>query len=281
MDAIETFKSIVRKGTADDLREFLSTNPDFINTKVPWSYGSPKIHQSSPLDYVINAPFHKLTDHADPADFVGVLLAAGSKIGGYNPPGKDTPLHGAVSLSLPRIAEALLDAGADLETTSTYPGIPIGTPLDFAVHFGMEACVDLLVSRGAEIKNLRMAAGSGDLDETIHLLHDPSLTARDRIDGFRCAVLCGKEETAKVFINRGIDLHAEIDDATVLHHAAWHGSIKGVKLMIDFGASPAKKDPVHGSTPLGWAEYRLQLAGEQFTLKEVVAFLKPLTPTEP
>ena len=46
--------------------------------------------------------------------------------------------------------------------------------------------------------------------------------------------------------------------ATPLHNAAWIGNLPMVRLLIELGADPNLRDPNHGATPLGWAQYNGQ-----------------------
>ncbi len=74
-------------------------------------------------------------------------------------PGDETPLHYAASSDDADVAEALIDAGADIET----PDGSIGTPLDNAVGYGCMNVARLLVSRGARVDKAWHAAALGML----------------------------------------------------------------------------------------------------------------------
>jgi uncharacterized protein len=62
-------------------------------------------------------------------------------------PGDETPLHYAASSDDVDVAEALMAAGANIET----PDGSIGTPLDNAVGYGCWHVARLLVARGARV----------------------------------------------------------------------------------------------------------------------------------
>jgi ankyrin repeat protein len=78
----------------------------------------------------------------------------------------ETPLHWAASSHDLDVAEALVDAGADLET----PGGSIGTPLDNAIGYGCWHVACLLAARGARVDKLGHAAALGDLHRLDALL---------------------------------------------------------------------------------------------------------------
>ncbi|WP_420110939.1 ankyrin repeat domain-containing protein [Pseudactinotalea sp.] len=52
----------------------------------------------------------------------------------------------------------------------------------------------------------------------------------------------------------------ETDDRgiTALHEAAWAGDLDRVRALLAAGADPTRRDHVHGTTPLGWAEHAFQ-----------------------
>lgn len=71
-----------------------------------------------------------------------------------------TPLHWAAEKNYYEIAEMLLDAGADLEATTSWGA----TPFDWAATMGSARVADLLLARGAKEMNLVAAANLGKLD---------------------------------------------------------------------------------------------------------------------
>lgn len=82
---------------------------------------------------------------------VRLLVAAGADPNASTEGGApETPLHWAASSDDVDVADALIDAGADLET----PGGSIGTPLDNAIGYGCWHVARLLVARGARVEKL-------------------------------------------------------------------------------------------------------------------------------
>jgi uncharacterized protein len=109
---------------------------------------------------------HTVTDwpghvHNGPAT-VAVLVEAGADVNArFAGPHTETPLHWAASCDDVAVLDALLDAGADIES----PGAVIagGTPLDDAVAFGQWQAARRLVERGART-SLWHAAALGLVD---------------------------------------------------------------------------------------------------------------------
>src|ERR1700755_2788070 len=87
-------------------------------------------------------------------------------------PGDETPLHYAASRDDVDVAEALIEAGANIET----PGGSIGTPLDNAIGYGCWHVARLLVTRGARVDKAWHAAALGMLGRLAALLgsHPPA-----------------------------------------------------------------------------------------------------------
>src|SRR2546430_10958578 len=104
---------------------------------------------------------------------VSMLVAAGAdpnaRLDGKGAP--ETPLHWAASSDDLDVADALIDAGADLET----PGGSIGTPLDNAIGYGCWHVARRLVERGARVDKLWHAAALGLMSRVEELIaSDPA-----------------------------------------------------------------------------------------------------------
>jgi len=194
-----------------------------------------------------------------------MLLEAGASVNGL-PTSGETPLHGAASLGEVGVAEVLLDHGADMEAVADYPGMPDGTPLDFAVHFGMVEVVDLLIRRGAKVLSTRMAAGAGQVDRVRHDLPVLRQKQDSLRDVMRCAAVCDQVDAVEFFLNNDIAVDADINDhgATMLHWASWEAKPKMVEFLLSRGADPAKQDREHNLTPYGWAKHRRKELGPRW-----------------
>ena len=228
--------------------------------------------KTEPLHYLSDAPFNQLWDHGKQAELAKVLIEAGAPVDGL-PASGETPLHGAASLGEAGVAEVLIDHGANIEAVANYPGIPDGTPLDFAVHFGMVEVVDLLVRRGAKVLSTRMAAGAGQLDrvkaEWESLQEEPDR----QLDVFRCAVVCDRMPVVEYLLTNGVDVNVNIDGATALHWAAWEAKPRMVEFLLSSGADPSKGDAEHNSTAQGWAKHRGDQLGPRWGHPEVMEIL--------
>jgi uncharacterized protein len=118
----------------------------------------------------------------------------------------ETPLHWAASSDDLDVADALIDAGADLEA----PGASIagGTPLDDAVGYGCWHVARRLVERGARVDKLWHAAALGMLTRTRELLDQDPPPAPDEINNaFWQACHGGQRRVAELLLARGADVN--------------------------------------------------------------------------
>jgi len=97
------------------------------------------------------------------ADVVNLLLDIGVS---PNVPDKEgvRPLHKAVLANQPGMAQLLIDRGAEIDFREPKHG---GTPLDWAVHLGRPALVDLLVPQSHDVFALATAGGLARLGEIL------------------------------------------------------------------------------------------------------------------
>lgn len=123
-------------------------------------------------------------------------------------PGSETALHYAASSDDAAVAEALIDAGADLNT----PGGSIGTPLANAVGYGCWQVARLLVARGATVAAAWEAAALGLLDRLGEILGD-SPPPEEVSQAFWHACAGGQRRAAEYLLARGADLNWEPDYA--------------------------------------------------------------------
>ena len=141
-----------------------------------------------------------------------MLVAAGADpnadTGGEAP---ETPLHWAASSDDLDVADALIDAGADLEK----PGGSIGTPLDNAIGYGCWHVARRLVERGARVDKLWHAAALGLLSRVQELLAaTPAPGSRDINEAFWQACHGGQRRIAEYLIlERGADINTTVDYA--------------------------------------------------------------------
>src|ERR1700744_2196687 len=137
---------------------------------------------------------------------VRLLVEAGADpnadSGGERP---EPPLHWAASSDDADVADALISAGADLET----PGGSIGTPLDNAVGYGCWNVARLLVQRGPGVDKLWHAAALGIMARVGELLAAaPPPSADDINEAFWQACHGGQRRTAERLLACGADPRA-------------------------------------------------------------------------
>jgi ankyrin repeat protein len=186
-----------------------------------------------------------------------------------------TALHLAAEKNHPAVAEALIDAGADLEAETTW-GM---TPLQWAANRNSALTARLLITRGARL-NLWAAAGLGLLDEVRACWDGGRLRPRvgqprfrKRADGgwrkapvpgdvrevvsdaFYIACRNGHTDVARLLLLRGADVDARgFFGGTALHWAAGNGHRETVQFLLAHGAITDLEDDEFHATPRGWAE---------------------------
>jgi len=185
-----------------------------------------------------------------------------------------TPLHWAAQYDHHEIAKVLLDAGAELEATTSWGA----TPLDWAATMGSTRVADLLLARGARGMNLVAAASLGKLDLVRTLLASGTpLTSLSRravptepddhwvaysacmrgdviSDAFYGACRNGHAAVAALLLERGADVNAAgVFGGTALHWAAINGHKDVVAFLVARGADVTARDARFDSTPEGWA----------------------------
>lgn len=145
-----------------------------------------------------------------------------------------TKLHQAGYSNRRELAQVLLDAGARTDLSARGDG---GTPLVAALFWGHREVVDLL---GFEPRNLRVAAGLGDLELVRELAGTPEAGARREFyrphGGFPAW-------------QPGDDPQEVLDEALVW--AAKSDRVEALRLLVELGAQ-SDADPYRG-TPLIWA----------------------------
>lgn len=148
------------------------------------------------------------------------------------------------------LIDLLVDHGASVE--------PLGSgnwesPLRTALVFGFVKAAQALVRRGATI-DFVSAAGLGSLESV------NGSSAADRHGALALAAQLGQAGVVRLLLDAGEDpdrfnlegMHAH---ATPLHHAALHGHVEVVRLLIERGARLDIQDRLWEATPLGWAEH--------------------------
>src|SRR5436190_15163485 len=137
----------------------------------------------------LRSPLHVATDwpgyFPNGPHVVRVLVGAGAdpNAAAGAPGHAETPLHWAASSDDLDVADALIDAGADMQALGG--SIAGGTPLDNAVGYGCWHVARRLVERGARVEVLWHAAALGMLARVDELLAaDPAPAAEDISNAF-------------------------------------------------------------------------------------------------
>ncbi len=196
----------VRAGDVAAIRRLLRADPALASARLAGKDGG----SGTPLHLVADWPGY----FPNGPEIVRLLTEAGADPDALTSsrdspgPGDETPLHYAASSDDVDVAEALIDAGADIET----PGGSIGTPLDNAVGYGCWHVARLLVARGARVDKAWHAAALGMLSRLAALLgNDPPV--QDASQAFWHACAGGQRRAAEYLLSRGADLNWEPDYA--------------------------------------------------------------------
>jgi ankyrin repeat protein len=157
-----------------------------------------------------------------------LLIDAGADVNdrGTDDEDGETPLHWAASSDDVDVAAVLIDAGADIEM----PNGSIGTPLDNAIGYGCWHVARLLVARGAKVDRLWHAAALGLLDRLDALLAGESEHTPEKISqAFWHACGGGQRRAAERLLEKGADLNWTPDYAqgTPLDAARRQGTREG------------------------------------------------------
>jgi ankyrin repeat protein len=188
----------------------------------------------------------------------------------------DEPLIAAASIDNVEMVQFLLESGASIDGNARW------SPLEEALYWGSEKSAHLLLSRGAAICNLRIAAGLGRMDAIqgcfesdgalkttagrvespfAGLVREPQASEPQAIidNAFIYACMHGHIDAANYLIARGAAINSFPlgfhFPGTGLHYAAHRGQLGMVEHLLKHGADPTLKDPKVHSTPAGWAEH--------------------------
>lgn len=188
-----------------------------------------------------------------------------------------TPLHVAASRGQDKVAQLLLDRGADVNGPSTDGQ---WTPLVFAAYRGHLEAVKVLVEKGAGVtaadgnpihfsgqrkhKDIcRFLAQHGAVDDLVDSSDD------DVVQLFRAAYSYDPETVEQVLERRKelVD-YRDKNGRTPLHEACTHGDTKTVRVLLRFGADVNVKDSAE-QTPLDRAASHRQHAVTKILEKHI------------
>jgi ankyrin repeat protein len=134
------------------------------------------------------------------------------------------------------------------------------SPLQVAAHFGQTAALALLARNATERERFLLACAAADAEEAERLLAaNPRLVSQLTADEHRAlpdAAWADRPDAVALMLRLGFDAAARGQDGgTVLHCAAWRGSVRCIREALRWPAVRAlieERDPSHHSTPLGW-----------------------------
>ena len=274
-----TANAAARLGWIDELRDLLVANPDLVHAR--GGDGQQPLHEAATVaiadlliqhgaDVNVRCIDHQSTPAqyalADRPDVCRRLLDRGAGVDIFMP----ARLGDAV------LATRVLDADPEAITARInepgYAPVPpfniycwtLGfglSPHDVALRFGHRDVYDLLVRRSPTRLRFINAVSAGDeAGARASVDHDPSLmTSLTRADHSRLAhaIFDGRREAARLMLRLGFDETAGgVDGGTALHAACWVGDAEMVDVILRRGRVPVEsRDPVHRSTPLGWAAF--------------------------
>jgi ankyrin repeat protein len=249
----------IKAGDAGQFRALIEADPALATSRS--SCGHPTLLQCLVLD---------ARDSPSQIDMARILIDAGAEV--------NEPLVAAAGNNNVAAVAYLLDRGAAVDGTGGW------SPLEEALYWNGAGTRDLLLQRGANIRNLRTAAGLGRVDVMrTYFNADGSLRPeagpinwpwenrspvfatfkQDRqgiIDNALVyACMHGHLDAAAFLLDQGAQLNTipgGFDYAgTALHYAAFNGHRAMVDFLLARGADVSIKDAKVGQTPAGWADY--------------------------
>jgi ankyrin repeat protein len=223
---------------------------------------------------------------------VRVLLDRGADPSRANAHGW-TPLHQAAYSELPLLADLLLDAGAPVDVSARGDG---GTPLIVALFWGNLAVARKLAERERSPRNLRVAAGLGDLTLLDELLRPNGTLApgagehRDfyrphsgfpfwrptddpaevRDEAVSWAARNDRVDALRTLAVRGANLDADVYRGTALAWATFKGRLDAVRALLELGAG-VNRVGTFGSPEHGVGITALHLAAQYGRLDVITA----------
>ena len=182
---------------------------------------------------------------------------------------QDLPLEAqmrdAILAGDPGLAEALIDAGLDIEAQIAL-GLP---PLHYALQLDRDDIVQILLEAGADLESrdsqgrtpLMVAASFSDADTIQVLLDagaDPFAVNPVAIEATPLiyAATWNNVPAIEALLDAGVDIDAvDLGNSTALLYAAQGGRLEAVICLLEHGADPSIRDTDHESTARDWAEF--------------------------
>ncbi len=219
--------------------------------RAPWRRArrseSPCQPKGSPLHYAALCGLH------DTVKFLIIERSQDANTRGFDD--NETPLSGASREGHLKVAEVLLELGADVKAQDK----DNWTALHVASAYGHIKITRMLLEHGADVKALDLgnrtalhrASERGHLGIVAVLVeHGADTNASDK-DGrtpLHRATEGGHLDVARVLLEHGADVMIQDNDFwTPLDRAASRGDVKVARILLEHGADAAAKDDEHGA----------------------------------
>lgn len=253
----------IKASDAGQLRALVQADPTLATSRSSSSH--PNLLQCLVLD---------AKDSPSQIDMARILVDAGADV--------NEPLVAAAGVDNAAAIAYLLDRGAAID------GVGGWSPLEEALYWNGSHARDLLLQRGAAIRNLRIAAGLGrtdvmrtffDADGSLRpeagAVNWPWEQRSPKFASFRqdrqgiidnalvYACMHGHLDAAAFLLDQGAQLNiipSGFDySGSALHYAAFNGQRAMVDFLLVRGADVNIKDTKIGQTPASWADHAKHL----------------------
>ena len=204
----------------------------------------------------------------DGDDVLRARLDKGDDLSERFGPVGEMPIHVATRRRRCSAVLILLDYGADIDAKTSGGK----TSFAHAARRGFDDLAIILAAGGADTSlnaadRFAVAMVNDDLGEARAILaQHPSVARTGNSEEDRLlADLAGRDpsEHVRFLIDAGAGLvEPGLDGGTPLHQAAWFGQPANARLLIEAGAPLDVFEPVHGSSPLGWAVHGSRFSGD-------------------
>jgi ankyrin repeat protein len=249
----------IKAGDADQLRALIQADPALATARSSCSH--PTLLQCLVLDG---------RDSPRQVEMARILVDAGADV--------NAPLVAAAGMNNAVAIGYLLDRGGAIDGTGGW------SPLEEALYWNSQRARDLLLQRGASIRNLRIAAGLGRVD-VMRTFFNADGSLRPEAGGVdwpwenRSPKMASFNQERQGIIDNALVyacMHGHLDAAaflldqgaqlntipggfdysgTALHYAAFNGQRAMVDFLLARGADVEIKDTKIGQTPASWADH--------------------------